>query len=132
MYCKKCGKEIADDSKFCQHCGFQIEESKKSHRLSKIDWIAILVGLLWVAYWTKEAIAVYTNELSEKWLYATYLKDIHNEAVPASMIKSEALGASISYFLLYCIIPLLLAIVIYIIAPVFYKKFQERKSLKAK
>ena len=21
MYCKNCGKEIADDSKFCQHCG---------------------------------------------------------------------------------------------------------------
>lgn len=21
MYCKHCGKEIADDSKFCQHCG---------------------------------------------------------------------------------------------------------------
>jgi uncharacterized membrane protein YvbJ len=21
MYCKKCGREIADDSKFCQYCG---------------------------------------------------------------------------------------------------------------
>lgn len=21
MYCKHCGKEIADDAKFCQHCG---------------------------------------------------------------------------------------------------------------
>ena len=21
MYCKHCGKEIADDSKFCQYCG---------------------------------------------------------------------------------------------------------------
>lgn len=21
MYCKKCGKEIADDSRYCQHCG---------------------------------------------------------------------------------------------------------------
>ena len=21
MYCKNCGKEIADDSKFCQYCG---------------------------------------------------------------------------------------------------------------
>lgn len=27
MYCKHCGKEIADDSKFCQHCGGKQEES---------------------------------------------------------------------------------------------------------
>lgn len=25
MYCKYCGKEIADDSKFCQHCGGKVE-----------------------------------------------------------------------------------------------------------
>lgn len=27
MYCKRCGKEIADDSKFCQHCGGKQEDS---------------------------------------------------------------------------------------------------------
>ena len=27
MYCKYCGKEIADDSKFCQHCGGKQEDS---------------------------------------------------------------------------------------------------------
>ena len=27
MYCKNCGKEIDDDSKFCQYCG--VEQSKK-------------------------------------------------------------------------------------------------------
>mgnify|MGYP006357842935 CR=1 FL=1 len=27
MYCKHCGKEIADDSKFCQHCGGKQEDS---------------------------------------------------------------------------------------------------------
>ena len=26
MYCKHCGKEIADDSKFCQHCGGKQED----------------------------------------------------------------------------------------------------------
>ena len=25
MYCPKCGKDIADDSKFCRHCGFTFE-----------------------------------------------------------------------------------------------------------
>lgn len=28
MYCKHCGKEIADDSKFCQHCGGKQLESE--------------------------------------------------------------------------------------------------------
>ena len=27
MYCKHCGKEIVDDSKFCQHCGGKQEDS---------------------------------------------------------------------------------------------------------
>ena len=27
MYCKHCGKEIADDSKFCQHCGGKLDAS---------------------------------------------------------------------------------------------------------
>ena len=33
MYCKYCGKQIADDSRFCQHCGEKIEvvlESSKN------------------------------------------------------------------------------------------------------
>ena len=27
MYCKHCGKEIADDSKFCQYCGEQVNST---------------------------------------------------------------------------------------------------------
>lgn len=30
MYCKKCGKEIADDSKFCQYCGTSFENEEKA------------------------------------------------------------------------------------------------------
>lgn len=30
MYCKYCGKEIANDSKFCCHCGMQVNELAKS------------------------------------------------------------------------------------------------------
>ena len=29
MYCKKCGKEIKNNQKFCSHCGAQILESKQ-------------------------------------------------------------------------------------------------------
>ena len=27
MYCKKCGKQIADNSKFCKYCGTLVDES---------------------------------------------------------------------------------------------------------
>ena len=60
MYCKHCGKEIADDSKFCNHCGGkQIGESSKNDsklyqflinhkRLSYpyIIWCLVNIGLL--------------------------------------------------------------------------------------
>lgn len=35
MYCKKCGKEIADNSIFCQFCGDKIDSSK-SFSINKI------------------------------------------------------------------------------------------------
>ena len=34
MYCKKCGKEIADDSRYCQHCGGFQEENAGFTNLS--------------------------------------------------------------------------------------------------
>ena len=49
MYCKHCGKEIADDSKFCQHCGGKQDgfvsvetvsntESEKKEVTSKVEF----------------------------------------------------------------------------------------------
>ena len=35
MYCKECGKEIADDSKFCNHCGAKQSDSVKDTRKDK-------------------------------------------------------------------------------------------------
>ena len=29
MYCFKCGKEIADNSEFCSHCGAKLGASKR-------------------------------------------------------------------------------------------------------
>ena len=34
MYCKKCGKEIADASRYCQHCGCFQEENAGFTNLS--------------------------------------------------------------------------------------------------
>lgn len=59
MYCKHCGKVIADDSKFCQHCGGeQTKESVKSSQLNSfivkhkklsyayLIWLAINISVL--------------------------------------------------------------------------------------
>ena len=36
MYCKHCGKPIADDSKFCQHCGGLLEYTTIDKNQKKI------------------------------------------------------------------------------------------------
>ena len=52
MFCPKCGKEMADDSKYCSACGAMISESAKSAVEKKMSGFAIsgfivsLVGLI--------------------------------------------------------------------------------------
>ena len=53
MYCKHCGKEIADDSKFCQYCGKSLEsntinyfESIKTFISSNKKIVKIVIGIL--------------------------------------------------------------------------------------
>ena len=57
MYCKHCGKEIADDSAFCQYCGEQLQEQEKKKSsgplwnrfksLSKGWQITIMIYAIW-------------------------------------------------------------------------------------
>ena len=55
MYCKHCGKEIADDSVFCRYCGGQLLEKAKTREkplqgfksLSKKWQIAIMLYVVW-------------------------------------------------------------------------------------
>ena len=35
QYCRKCGKELADDSKFCNSCGFQLNENLNTKQVVK-------------------------------------------------------------------------------------------------
>ncbi len=58
MYCKHCGKEIADDSKFCQHCGEKqdvsltiddkgVDKNMANSIHSSIVRMTILVYVVW-------------------------------------------------------------------------------------
>ena len=61
MYCKNCGKEIAEDSIFCKYCGKNIGEEKSSSRdigffnkfrgLSSWKQITIIVYCIWILVW---------------------------------------------------------------------------------
>ena len=61
MYCKKCGKEIADDSRYCQHCGCFQEGNAGFTNLSVkgkkwlwfygIWFVANLIMLFWGRKW---------------------------------------------------------------------------------
>ncbi|MCQ2472424.1 MAG: zinc ribbon domain-containing protein [Clostridia bacterium] len=61
MFCKKCGKEIPDDSKFCPYCSEKAGDEKKSKSNSTIiiACVAVIVALLVV-------IAFMAGKLSDK------------------------------------------------------------------
>lgn len=42
MYCKKCGKHIEDDSKFCMYCGQEIKVTPKENEQAKTSRIEIV------------------------------------------------------------------------------------------
>ena len=37
QYCRKCGKELADDAEFCEGCGFQLNENPNAKQVVKHD-----------------------------------------------------------------------------------------------
>ena len=45
MYCKHCGREIADDSRFCQHCG-KPQDSLGQRKLFGINKTAIADAII--------------------------------------------------------------------------------------
>ena len=53
MYCKECGKEIANDSKFCNHCGKSLDYSNSYNSLIfylKKYFSAICLLIIWVLF----------------------------------------------------------------------------------
>lgn len=45
MFCQKCGKELPDDAKFCQYCGWQNQGVPVKQREQKSQFIAIVLCL---------------------------------------------------------------------------------------
>lgn len=69
MYCKKCGKEIPDNSNYCQYCGdvqtsdnsskmimvqFPIIEFKT--KMTRMNKILLVLFIIWSLYWIPLAI----------------------------------------------------------------------------
>lgn len=120
MYCKKCGKGIADNSKFCQYCGETLSSVStikfNSHKLSKLDWTIIMLGIWWIAFWIAESCEEYSSKIASAYQFYYSDKEFFFE------IKDCALSNSISYFIHNAIIPLIVVVIMYIIAPTCYKK----------
>lgn len=64
MYCRYCGKEIAEDSSFCKFCGKKVSDEENANPtlpkvglkkrftcLSKWYQIAIIVYVIWLLVW---------------------------------------------------------------------------------
>lgn len=45
MFCQKCGKELPDEAKFCQYCGWQNQGTPLKKREQKSQFIAIVLCL---------------------------------------------------------------------------------------
>ena len=45
MFCQKCGKELPDEAKFCQYCGWQNQGTPIKKREQKSQFIAIVLCL---------------------------------------------------------------------------------------
>lgn len=115
MYCKHCGKEIADDSKYCQYCGgYQGQESKSSSNglfasfaKQKKGWILYLI---WVS--VNYIVYLIGNKGHQGWNYYTPQDTIFpfpNSGYHWFDIDSY----DFSEFIIYCfIIPLIVYLVI--------------------
>ncbi len=64
MYCKKCGKEIPDDSIFCNHCGTNQKEtssadSKQEKKPDELATVSVNTGCLrTISIWIGGIVAV--------------------------------------------------------------------------
>lgn len=60
MFCKNCGKEIADDAKFCDKCGCQVDGAESGLAEDPVLWrnIAIVVAICLAALL---AVAIYNH-----------------------------------------------------------------------
>ena len=51
MYCTKCGKEITENSKFCQFCSAPLEQFSKILPIWKFILLSVITGGIYELYW---------------------------------------------------------------------------------
>ena len=75
MKCSKCGKEIANDSKFCEHCGAQVKvsvwEYGKSHAKALMLFICVLLLSLAIGLYV-----LHIDNTREESAELTYVDDL--------------------------------------------------------
>lgn len=51
MKCPNCGKEIAEDSQFCEYCGTKIKfVVNNSTDKPKVKWVQLILGIIGVVF----------------------------------------------------------------------------------
>ena len=66
MFCYKCGKEIADNSESCEHCGAKLKETNKRKSKTKL-LISILSVLIMIAVIGVIKIGIWWNQWSAEY-----------------------------------------------------------------
>ena len=102
MHCFKCGKEIADNSYICQHCGAQLGKSKSSHKkvvvAGVIAGIVVLAGL--GAYKMPEWYKQYKKYKQYK-IYQEQNPVLNSENRERSYMTETALLRNLTYIKIY-------------------------------
>ena len=112
MFCTKCGKQIPDDSKFCPYCGNPAEtpenmqkhvdkptpyipdkppqtSSKKSTVIASVIGIAILLGVITMAFSSKPASTTSKPASSTKTTQAKSKEEVQKIPAPTSIENFE-------------------------------------------
>lgn len=112
MYCKYCGKEIADDSKFCQHCGSkQDDATPKTNEPKKVIEVPTIKTNL--SPKAKKWLGIYTIWATLNLIFVFIGKSNYSSNYLYPFDRSELRYYDFSEFLIYAVLLPSIVLVIY-------------------